>query len=44
MVHPIIDSLLWRHTTKKYDATKKIPESDLAVLFEAMRLTPSSRY
>jgi len=42
MTHPIIESLLWRHTTKKYDTTKKIPEADLEVLFEAMRLSPSS--
>jgi len=42
MTHPIIESLLWRHTTKKYDTTKKIPQEDLEVLFEAMRLSPSS--
>ncbi len=42
MTHPIIESLLWRHTTKKYDASKKISEEDLGVLFEAMRLSPSS--
>ena len=42
MVHPIIENLLWRHATKKYDAGKKIPEDDLAVLFEAIRLSASS--
>lgn len=42
MVHPIIENLLWRHSTKKYDAGKKIPEQDLDVLFEAMRLSASS--
>ena len=42
MTHPIIKDLLSRHTTKKYDATKKIPEADLEVLFEAMRLSASS--
>jgi len=42
MNHPIIEDLLWRHTTKKYDATRKIPQEDLDVLFEAMRLSPSS--
>lgn len=42
MVHPIIEDLLWRHTTKKYDATKKIPEKDLDVIFEAVRLSASS--
>jgi nitroreductase/dihydropteridine reductase len=40
--HPIIEDLLWRHTTKKYDATKKIPQEDLDVLYEAMRLSASS--
>lgn len=42
MVHPIIETLLWRHSTKKYDATKKISQEDLDVLFEAMRLSASS--
>ncbi len=42
MNHPIIDDLLWRHATKKYDAGRKIPEKDLVVLFEAMRLSASS--
>ena len=42
MSHPIIDDLLWRKTTKKYDADKKVSEEDLAVLFEAMRLSASS--
>lgn len=42
MIHPIIEDLLWRHATKKYDASKKIPQEDLDVLFEAMRLSASS--
>ena len=42
MVHPIIENLLWRHSTKKYYAGKKIPQEDLDVLFEAMRLSASS--
>lgn len=42
MTHPIIKDLLWRHSTKKYDATRKIPQQDLDVLFEAMRLSASS--
>lgn len=42
MSHPVIDDLLWRKTTKKYDATKKVSEEDLGVLFEAMRLSASS--
>ena len=42
MNHPIIDDLLTRHTAKKYDATRKIPQADLDVLFEALRLSASS--
>jgi nitroreductase/dihydropteridine reductase len=42
MTHVIIQDLQSRHTTKKYDKTRKIPQDDLAILFEAMRLTPSS--
>jgi len=42
MVHPIIEDLLWRHSTKRYDTTKRIPQEDLVVLFEAMRLSASS--
>jgi len=42
MNHPIIDDLLWRHATKKYDARRQIPEKDLEILFEAMRLSASS--
>lgn len=42
MNHPITEDLLWRHSTKKYDASKKIPQEDLDVLFEAMRLSASS--
>lgn len=42
MSHPVIDDLLWRKTTKKYDPSKKVSEQDLAILFEAIRLSPSS--
>jgi len=42
MNHPVIDDLTWRYTSKKYDPNRKIPEEDLAVLFEAMRLSASS--
>lgn len=42
MSNPIIEDLLWRHATKKYDASKKVPQEDLDVLFEAMRLSASS--
>ena len=42
MTNPIIEDLQWRYTSKKYDAGRKIPEEDLQVLFEAMRLSASS--
>lgn len=42
MNHPIIETLRWRYTTKKYDQSKRITEDDLDVLFEAMRLSASS--
>lgn len=42
MNHAIIDDLLNRHTAKKYDASRKVPEADLKILFEAMRLSASS--
>jgi len=41
-VHKIIEDLNWRHTAKKYDKSKKVSEEDLEVLYEAMRLSPSS--
>ena len=42
MTHPVIEDLRWRHTTKKYDTTKKVSQENLEVLFEAMRLSASS--
>ena len=42
MTHPIIEDLLWRYSTKRYDASRKIPQKDLDVLYEAMRLSASS--
>ncbi|MFV1985015.1 MAG: nitroreductase family protein [Thiohalomonadales bacterium] len=42
MVHPIIEDLQWRHSTKKYDTKRKVSQEDLDVLFEAMRLSASS--
>ena len=41
-MNPIIEDLNRRYTSKKYDPGKKVPEEDLAVLFEAMRLSASS--
>jgi len=42
MNHPIIEDLSNRHTVKKYDASRIIPQADLDVLYEAMRLSASS--
>ena len=42
MQHPIIKDLNQRYTCKKYDSTKKIPQTDLDILYEAMRLSASS--
>jgi nitroreductase/dihydropteridine reductase len=42
MTHPIIEDLDWRHTTKRYDKTKRIDPADLAVFYEALRLSASS--
>ena len=42
MNNQIINDLKNRYTTKKYDSSRKIPQKDLDVLFEAMRLSASS--
>ncbi|MBA5249529.1 MAG: NAD(P)H-dependent oxidoreductase [Gammaproteobacteria bacterium] len=42
MIHQIIKDLNWRHSTKKYDTSKKISAEDLTVIYEAMRLSASS--
>lgn len=42
MTHQIIKDLNNRYTTKKFDATKKVSPTDLAVIMEAMRLSASS--
>ncbi len=42
MKEQIINDLQWRYTTKKYDPEKKVSQEDLALLLEAMRLSPSS--
>jgi len=42
MTHSIIEDLRWRHTVKKYDSAKRIPQDDLDVFFEALRLSASS--
>lgn len=42
MTHPIIEDLNRRYTTKKYDATKRISAGDMAIIKEALRMSPSS--
>lgn len=42
MSHVIIEDLMWRYTTKRYDKTKKVSTDDLEVLLEAIRLSASS--
>lgn len=42
MSHPIIADLEHRHTVKHYDDSKIISQDDLDVIYEALRLSPSS--
>lgn len=42
MTHPIIQDLNTRYTTKMYDETKRIAADDMAVIKEALRMSPSS--
>ncbi|CAC9634693.1 nitroreductase family protein [bacterium endosymbiont of Bathymodiolus sp. 5 South] len=42
MTHQIIKDLNWRHSTKKYNANKKVSKEDLTIIYEAMRLSASS--
>lgn len=42
MSHQIISDLEKRYTAKQYDATKRISPADLEVIYESLRLSPSS--
>lgn len=42
VTHPIIADLNTRYTAKKYDVSKRIPQAELDILYEAMRLSASS--
>jgi len=42
MSHTIIEHLNWRYATKRYDPTKKIPETQLDLIKESLRLAPTS--
>jgi nitroreductase/dihydropteridine reductase len=37
----LIDKLNWRYATKKFDATKKLSDEQLAALLDAVQLAPS---
>jgi nitroreductase len=41
-MNTFLESQNWRYATKKFDVTKKISDSDLDILKEAVRLTSSS--
>jgi len=38
----IIEALNWRYATKKFDPKREIPESDMNILLNSLRLSPSS--
>jgi len=38
----ILNDLKWRYATKKFDSKKKIPQKELTILLESLRLAPSS--
>src|SRR5699024_1685203 len=42
MQQTILDAFNFRHATKRFDATKKIEDSDFNTIIEAGRLSPSS--
>ncbi len=42
MTHPIITDLEQRYTAKRYDQNKRIPQDELEVIYEAIRLSASS--
>jgi nitroreductase len=37
-----LSNLSWRYATKKFDTTKKVSDTDLAQIVEAIRMTPTS--
>lgn len=37
-----LTNLEWRYATKKFDTSKKVSESDLHTILEAIRMTPTS--
>ena len=41
-MNTIINALNRRYATKKFDPNKKVSQNDLDILFEALKLSPSS--
>jgi nitroreductase len=41
-MNKIIEALEWRYAVQKYDSSKRISDSDLDILKESIRLTPTS--
>jgi nitroreductase len=37
-----LSNLNWRYATKKFDSSRKVTDTDLDTLLEAIRLTPTS--
>ncbi|MFA0087848.1 NAD(P)H-dependent oxidoreductase [Vibrio sp. 10N.261.51.F12] len=42
MTHPIISDLEQRYTAKRYDETKRVPQEELEIIYDAIRLSASS--
>jgi nitroreductase len=42
IMNTIIKALNRRYATKKFDPNKRVSQTDLDILFEALRLSPSS--
>jgi nitroreductase/dihydropteridine reductase len=42
MTHTLIENLRWRYAVKKFDASKKVSDTDLEIFLESLRLTASS--
>jgi nitroreductase len=38
----LLEVLNWRYATKKFDSSKKLSQEDLDLLFDVLRLSPSS--
>lgn len=41
-MHKILEDLHWRYATKRFDAARKIDDTDLGIIRTALRLTPTS--